>query len=117
MKRIRTVALVCWTASGCAAQAALPGRPQPSTVVTQTRSIQSVPLKNNGANQPGPLLRGPLYVVDGRRFTADELTRRGLNPGKIVEMEVLWGPAASALYGASAAEGLVIITTRAGARP
>lgn len=81
----------------------------------------------SGSNQP-------LYVIDGVPFgsSANENTSttiggdndsgnydRGdgisnLNPDDIESMNILKGPAAAALYGSSAANGVVIITTKKG---
>ena len=81
----------------------------------------------NGSNQP-------LYVIDGMPINSsandatattiggnnDSGNRDGgdgisnLNPDDIESMNILKGPAAAALYGSSAANGVVIITTRKG---
>jgi len=52
----------------------------------------------------------PLYVVDG--FPTTDI--RGINPSDIVSMSVLKDASSSAIYGARAANGVVIITTRRG---
>lgn len=52
----------------------------------------------------------PLYVVDG--FPTTDI--RGINPQDIVSMSVLKDASSSAIYGARAANGVVIITTRRG---
>lgn len=52
----------------------------------------------------------PILVVDGRVVAANLLK---LDPAEIDNIDVLKGPAAMALYGASAREGAVIIRTRA----
>jgi len=81
----------------------------------------------NGSNQP-------LYVIDGvpinsssrssvsgtiggnndagNRDTGDGIS--DLNPDDIESMNILKGPAAAALYGASAANGVIVITTKKG---
>ncbi len=76
----------------------------------------------------------PLYVVDGlpisNTVTAsglNEITQGGgddqdnsvnriadLNPNDIASIEVLKGPSAAAIYGSSAANGVVVITTKKG---
>ena len=70
----------------------------------------------------------PLVIVDGIRvnnstedtglFTGGIATSRweDLNPEDIETIEVLKGPAASALYGTAAANGVIQITTRRGQR-
>jgi len=52
----------------------------------------------------------PLYVVDG--FQTDEGNQ--INPGDIESMEILKDAAATAIYGARGANGVVIITTKKG---
>ena len=72
----------------------------------------------------------PLYVVDGVPYsnsevtTGNRLTTSGaygsglstLDPNSIESMEVLKGAAAAALYGSRAANGVVLITTKAGTK-
>jgi TonB-dependent SusC/RagA subfamily outer membrane receptor len=53
----------------------------------------------------------PLYIVDGVVVT--ELT---LNESDIVDVQSLKGAAATALYGSQGANGVIVITTRAGQR-
>ena len=76
----------------------------------------------NQSGQPGeaPTIRvrgvgttgdsGPLYVIDG--FVRGGLDQ--LNPGDIESIEVLKDAASAAIYGSSAANGVVIITTKSG---
>lgn len=52
---------------------------------------------------------GPIYVVDGVIVTYDI---REINPNDIESIDVLKDASAAAIYGARAAEGVVIITTR-----
>ncbi|MCC6459133.1 MAG: TonB-dependent receptor [Saprospiraceae bacterium] len=52
----------------------------------------------------------PLYVVDGVPTT----DIRGLNPGDIESMRVLKDASSAAIYGARAANGVVLITTKRG---
>lgn len=52
----------------------------------------------------------PLYVVDG--FIVDGISH--LNPNDIANLEVLKDAASSAVYGARAANGVVVITTKSG---
>lgn len=72
----------------------------------------------------------PLYVVDGVPYsnpevtTGDRLTSAGaygsgistLDPNDIESMSVLKGAAAAALYGSRAANGVILITTKAGSK-
>ncbi|HEX4374251.1 MAG TPA: TonB-dependent receptor plug domain-containing protein, partial [Puia sp.] len=55
----------------------------------------------------------PLYVVDGAIFYNDINT---LNPDDIVDITVLKGSSASAVYGSDASNGVIIITTKKGTR-
>jgi len=76
----------------------------------------------NQSGQPGEMptvrIRGagttgnadPLYVVDGMPVGGIDY----LNPGSIVSMEVLKDAASAAIYGARAANGVVLITTKSG---
>ena len=77
-----------------------------------------------GSGQPGSgagiVIRGfgsinasqsPLYVVDGVPFNGD---LNSINPNDIESMTVLKDASASSLYGSRAANGVIIITTKAG---
>ncbi|MBN2762064.1 MAG: SusC/RagA family TonB-linked outer membrane protein, partial [Bacteroidales bacterium] len=52
----------------------------------------------------------PFYVVDGMPVSAE--TVGALNPGDIESMEILKDASAAAIYGARAANGVVLITTK-----
>ncbi len=52
----------------------------------------------------------PLYVVDG----VPVLNTEGINPADVASLEVLKDASASAIYGARAANGVVLITTKQG---
>ena len=52
----------------------------------------------------------PLYVVDG--FIVDDITH--INPSEISNIEIFKDAAASAVYGARGANGIVVITTKTG---
>jgi len=63
----------------------------------------------------------PLYIVDGVQLStsqSSEVTDRSplnaINPNNIESIEVLKDAAASAIYGAQAANGVVLITTKSG---
>ena len=77
-----------------------------------------------GSGQPGSgagiVIRGfgsisasqsPLYVVDGVPFNGD---LNSINPNDIESMTVLKDASASSLYGSRAANGVIMITTKAG---
>ncbi len=81
------------------------------------RGVKSISSNNNA-----------LYVIDGvpifnvnNGSTTDEYSSQpsgegisDLNPDDIESMSVLSGPAAAALYGSSAAQGVILITTKKG---
>ena len=79
---------------------------------------------NESSGQPGAgkslLIRGistngdnsPLYIVDGMQVNAID----NINPGDIESVDVLKDAASSAIYGARASNGVVIITTKKGSR-
>lgn len=54
----------------------------------------------------------PFFVVDGMPISADAVGT--LNPGDIESMEILKDASAAAIYGARAANGVVLITTKSG---
>ncbi len=54
----------------------------------------------------------PLYLIDGRKVSAGGL--QTTNPHQIESVTVLKGAAATAAYGSEAANGVVLITTKAG---
>ncbi len=56
---------------------------------------------------------GPLYVIDGVITTGDI---REINPEDVESIDVLKDASAAAIYGARAAEGVIIITTKKGVR-
>jgi TonB-linked SusC/RagA family outer membrane protein len=93
--------------------------------------LQSV----GGSGQPGGLqqirIRGigsisagsdPLYVVDGVPINSGNLSRfsttanalAGINPNDIESINVLKDASAAAIYGARAANGVIVITTKSG---
>ncbi len=53
----------------------------------------------------------PLYIVDGAEFTGD---MNEIDPNQIESLEVLKDASATAVYGARAANGVIIITTKSG---
>ncbi|HEX2190313.1 MAG TPA: SusC/RagA family TonB-linked outer membrane protein [Longimicrobiaceae bacterium] len=75
-------------------------------------------------NNSVSLSNEPLVIVDGVRVTSTENTLVGswqtvsrlddINPEDIENIEILKGPAAAALYGTAAANGVIQITTKRG---
>jgi len=57
---------------------------------------------------------GPLYVIDGVSTQNQDLST--LNSGDIESMQILKDATASAIYGAQAANGVILITTKKGSR-
>ncbi|MBU2904340.1 SusC/RagA family TonB-linked outer membrane protein [Arenibacter algicola] len=74
----------------------MPGR-SPSIKIRGSRSL-------TGNNQP-------LFVIDGAPITGNI---QDINPSNIESINVLKGPAASALYGLRASNGVVLISTKSG---
>lgn len=73
-----------------------------STPKVRIRGIGSVRASSN-----------PLYVVDGVPYDGDIAN---LNPNDIADMTVLKDASSSALYGARAANGVIMITTKSGGK-
>jgi TonB-linked SusC/RagA family outer membrane protein len=95
-------------------------------VLTATQAIQGkaagVQIVNSGApgSAPSVRIRGtgsilggvePLYVVDG--IITNDI--RNINATDILSVDILKDASSTAIYGARAANGVVLITTRAGA--
>ncbi len=90
---------------------------------------------SSGSGQPGGalnvIIRGygsladntPLYIVDGVQVNTGSVGTQGstnslagINPNDIESIDVLKDAAAAAIYGAQAANGVVVITTKKGKR-
>ena len=56
----------------------------------------------------------PLIVVDGIQYSSSGGGLSSINPDDVQSMNVLKGPAASALYGSSANNGVIVVTTKKG---
>jgi TonB-dependent starch-binding outer membrane protein SusC len=63
----------------------------------------------------------PLYVIDGVQMQPGRLGTgtstnplAGLNPRDVEDMQILQGPAATAIYGSRATNGVIVITTKRG---
>ena len=72
----------------------------PRIIIRGNRSIQ-----NNNE---------PLIVVDGIPTASNGGGLSSINPDDVESMNVLKGPAASALYGSSANNGVIVVTTKSG---
>ena len=57
---------------------------------------------------------GPLYVIDGVSTRNQDMS--SLNPNDIESMQVLKDASSAAIYGAQAANGVILITTKKGSR-
>ena len=77
--------------------------------------VDGVPI-DNGINNFDPTNAGPVSGAAGDLTGGAQPTNRGsdLNPDDIESINVLKGPAATALYGIQAASGAIIITTKKG---
>jgi TonB-linked SusC/RagA family outer membrane protein len=69
--------------------------------------IDGVPLQSNSSGDPG------LFGIDYKHGT-DRSPLNTINPSDIESIEVLKDASAAAIYGASAANGVVLITTKSG---
>ena len=67
--------------------------------------IDGIPMMNLTSEQPSGLYEGAGQTGDGVS---------NLNPDDIESMSVLTGPSAAALYGSSAANGVILVTTKKG---
>jgi TonB-dependent starch-binding outer membrane protein SusC len=85
----------------------------------QTAGVQVTQLSGQPGEAPTVRIRGagttgdadPLYIVDGMAVGGIDY----LNPGDIQSIDVLKDAASAAIYGARAANGVVLITTKGGA--
>ena len=90
---------------------ALQGKTPGVTLITTSAQPGSVPtirirgIASNGTSDP-------LYVVDG--LLMDDIS--SIDPNSIESMEVLKDAASAAIYGAQAGNGVVLITTKKGAK-
>ena len=84
----------------------------------RTPGVQVTSLSGQPGETPTVIIRGagttgnstPLYIVDGLQVDNIEY----LNPGDIEAMDILKDAASAAIYGARAANGVVLITTKSG---
>ena len=91
------------------AEQALQGRTAGVYVANQSGQPGEAPtVRIRGAGTTGNA--DPLYVVDGMPVSGIDY----LNPGSIESMEVLKDASSAAIYGARAANGVVLITTKSG---
>jgi TonB-linked SusC/RagA family outer membrane protein len=56
----------------------------------------------------------PLIVIDGIPFSSSGSGLSGINTDDVESINILKGPAASALYGSSANNGVIVVTTKKG---
>lgn len=86
----------------------------------RTAGVQVTSLSGQPGEAPTLRIRGagttgnpePLYIVDGMAVGGIDY----LNPGDIESIDVLKDAASAAIYGARAANGVVLITTKSGAQ-
>ena len=93
----------------------------PGLVVTKGDNAVNANANGNGVTTQKSVIRGvgtislgtdPLYVVNGVIVTDFS----SVNPDDVADITVLKDAAASAIYGARAANGVIVLTTRTGAR-
>ncbi len=86
-------------------------------------SITSSTGANGVSGDPRIIIRGdrsinnnnqPLIVVDGIPYASSGGGLSSINPDDVKSLNVLKGPAASALYGSSANNGVIVVTTKTG---
>lgn len=68
----------------------------------------------NASNEPIFVIDG--VVIDGSTGSGSDNALASINPSDIVSMDVLKDASATAIYGARAANGVIIITTKRGAK-
>lgn len=79
-----------------------------STSTGQPGSAPNIQIRGIGSYN---ISNGPLYIVDGAIYTG---SLSAINPDDIASMNILKDAASTSLYGASAANGVVLITTKTG---
>lgn len=91
-------------------KAEIAGAPAPAMAkgAFDTFTSDTIVYNIRGASAPGQGSE-PLYIVDG--VPVDKST---LSPGQIASMTVLQGADATSIYGARAANGVIVITTKKG---
>jgi len=98
--------------SGSSAAQQLQGK-TPGVYIGQTGSPGSATMvRIRGVNTVND--NGPLYVIDGVATRNQNLS--SLNPNDIESMQVLKDASSAAIYGAQAANGVILITTKRGTR-
>lgn len=101
----------------------LQGRASGVNITTPSAGVGQAPIvRVRGVNS---ITSGtsPLYVVDGIPIQSGDISEMGnanaladINPADIVSMDILKDAAAAALYGSRAANGVILITTKQGAK-
>jgi TonB-dependent SusC/RagA subfamily outer membrane receptor len=104
--RLACAAGVILVSGGCAESLTAPPAPVPTTVTPGPGPNQFV--IRGPAHQEGGV---PLIVVDGR-VLRDNHEAQQITPDQIERLDVLKGRAAVDRFGASGANGVILITTR-----
>lgn len=95
--------------------------PRPSSIVDALRGREVQ--VGNSSGSPGARIRicnlagmvpehPPLYVVNGRKISHNDIHAMAIDPGKIQDIQIIKGAAATELYGAEAVNGAVLITLK-----
>lgn len=82
---------------------------QVSSADGQPGSVPNIIIRGNSSITQD---NSPLFVVDG--FPLEENNSNSINPSEIESIEILKDASATAIYGARAANGVVLITTKKG---
>ncbi len=125
MRRWAALAGAVVAGGGCAdAVTNVSPAPAPTAALVEVLSGRAEGISVPDSEPPRPLVircggsldlsKEPLFIVDGEISSA---TLPGLSPDEIESIEILKGPAATAIYGTRAATGVVLIRTRGGRPP
>jgi len=98
--------------TGSSAVAQLQGKVSGVQIQTSGAAGGATTVRIRGVNTVNS--NGPLYVIDGVSTRNSDLGM--INPNDIESMQVLKDASASAIYGAQAANGVILITTRKGVK-
>ena len=105
---------------GYGKQTVLAGRDMHITLTEDSELLNEVVVIGYGVQQSMIRVRGigtinnsnPLYIIDG--MPTDQYGMESVNPNDIESIEVLKDAASGAIYGARAANGVILVTTKKG---
>ena len=99
--------------TGLGIESSLMGRVAGVTITNSVSSVSSSRITIRG-NASLPMTTPPIYIVDGLPFNG---RIEDIDPASIISTAVLKGAQATAIYGAKAAGGVIIINTKATKTP